>query len=415
MKTLAAIVCVMAMVSVARADELPPVFDTMAFGDAVEATKGNESLLLVMFTAEGCEPCTKMLTRSWRDDTLAAWLKSMGRVILVDADQEKQVVAASVVETMPTIVVIKNGSEIDRLAGFRRPEEIMLWIAGVQRGVRAVDNPEMKLAVEDLDVNKRRGRARALLDQKQYVEATGEYVLVWRSARATRSGSDPAWRSAMVAEMRQLAQAHAPARAAFRAIRDATEERLKGQGKTFVTLDDWIALNDAIDDQDSTLAWFDRIKTDPASIPTLRRYQSCLRATLERRERWADVGLLIVDYNAEVGMAWSTRWGVESEMKDQAERDAWLPEMDAFWLGKVRNGIAALVAAGRLGDARKVADTATRLDTRDASRVAVIEGTLLAGKPQAEHKAWLDDMAERNTLNSELRVRWDKAMADQAK
>lgn len=416
MRTCAAIVCVAAMATgVARAGDAPPIFESMEFGKAVEATKGNESVLLVMFSAEACEPCVKMFATTWRDDTLAAWLRSIGRVIAVDSDRERQTAAASKIETLPTILAIKNGTEFDRMVGFQRPEEILMWVSGVQRGVRAADNPELKQIAGDVGVNRRRGEARALLDQKRYDEATAEYVLVWRNAPETRTGSDPAWRSYMVAEMRRLAESHVRARDVFRAIRDATEGRLKGATRTFVDLDDWIALNEVIGDQDSTLAWFDRIKADEGSMSTLRRHQRYLHPLLESRERWADMGLLIVDYNAEVGMAWSSRWGVESEMKDQAERDAALPEMDAFWLGKVRHGIAALVAAGRLDDARKVADTATRLDTRDVARVAVIEGTLLAGKPQEEHRAWLDDMAARQTLNRELRARWDKAMAELAK
>jgi hypothetical protein len=107
-------------------------------------------------------------------------------------------------------------------------------------------------------------------------------------------------------------------------------------------------------------------------------------------------------------------FGLPDGMADEKQKQVesfW----DGQWFGQIRDGMAAYYAAGREADARKATDTVLKLDPRDEVRVAVIEGTLLAGKPQPEHRAWLDDIAQRNTINNELRARWDKAMADQAK
>jgi thioredoxin 1 len=84
--------------------------------EIADVTGGSERLSLVDFSAEWCGPC-KMLhpvLEKVSDD-----LSDRIDFYEVDVDECQQEAARFGIRGVPTIVIFKGGSEIDRLVGFR--------------------------------------------------------------------------------------------------------------------------------------------------------------------------------------------------------------------------------------------------------------------------------------------------------
>ncbi len=82
-------------------------------------TINNNELVIVDFFATWCGPCkmiAPILDKLSQDDTMNA------KIIKVDVDQEAEYAKEFNIKTVPTIVLIKNGKEVNRFSGFK-PEQ----------------------------------------------------------------------------------------------------------------------------------------------------------------------------------------------------------------------------------------------------------------------------------------------------
>jgi thioredoxin 1 len=302
MRTCAAIVCVAAMAAgVARADDAPPIFESMEFAKAVEATKGNDSVLVVKFMAVWCGPCKLMDKSTWRDDSVEAWFKANGRAIQIDVDKEKAIARENKIRAMPTMVAFKGGAEFDRVVGFQNAEQMVAWAGGVKRGVKAAANEELKKSTPrggESPMQERMGAARRLIDDERFDEATREYLWLWQNMVKKEPSMVGVRLSFLARDMKRLVAQHVPAKNEFGALRDSTEERLKGKDRSFEDRRDWMTLNELLGDEDKTLEWFDRIKGAEGIGQTLRQAGFRLQDLLRERRRWADLAITIPNLDA---------------------------------------------------------------------------------------------------------------------
>ena len=75
----------------------------------------NDGIVLVDFYADWCGPC-KMLGRVLEDMDLS--------VIKVNTDQHTELAQKFGVMSIPTVVIYKDGKEVDKFIGFRSKTEI---------------------------------------------------------------------------------------------------------------------------------------------------------------------------------------------------------------------------------------------------------------------------------------------------
>lgn len=85
----------------------------------VEVQTGEE-LVLVDFWADWCGPC-KMLTPIL--DEISDEIKV--KICKVNVDEEGELATEFGIRSIPTILVFKNGKEIDRIVGLREKEELV--------------------------------------------------------------------------------------------------------------------------------------------------------------------------------------------------------------------------------------------------------------------------------------------------
>ncbi|MBO7086467.1 MAG: thioredoxin [Bacilli bacterium] len=85
----------------------------------------NNNLVLVDFYADWCGPC-KMLAPIISE--IKEELKDKVYVIKVNVDQEEELADKFGIYSIPTLVLIKDGKEIDRKTGYNTKQIITDWI-----------------------------------------------------------------------------------------------------------------------------------------------------------------------------------------------------------------------------------------------------------------------------------------------
>jgi thioredoxin 1 len=246
----------------------PAVFAQLDFEAALARSRESQSVLIVDAMATWCGPCREMDRVTWSDAAVVARLTGPAFAIQVDVDKEQAVAARLEVQAMPTLIAFRAGVEHDRLVGGRGPGALIEWLDIVERGERYEDAQRAaRVAIQE-----RRSRATSLLTNKAYDAALALYVEIWPD-------------DDVIAEIRELVTAHAPARIAFSEVRDATTPGSSA----------WMQLNQIIDDVDATIRWYDANAADlPPGRATLAVVAMVIPLLIERG-RWKDIGIAIGD------------------------------------------------------------------------------------------------------------------------
>ena len=93
------------------------------FADAIEENE----LLIIDFWAEWCVPCKKFLPVLEMFD---AEISDEGEIAVgkVNVDEMPDITAAFEIDTIPAIVFVKNGEEVERLVGLQTKERLMATV-----------------------------------------------------------------------------------------------------------------------------------------------------------------------------------------------------------------------------------------------------------------------------------------------
>lgn len=84
----------------------------------------SELPVLVDFSAEWCGPCKRLAPVI---DELAVELAGSVKFGNVDVDQSQQLAVDHKIEAMPTLVLFKGGTEVDRMRGALPKQGILEW------------------------------------------------------------------------------------------------------------------------------------------------------------------------------------------------------------------------------------------------------------------------------------------------
>lgn len=84
-----------------------------------------KGVTLVDFYADWCGPC-RMLSPILED--IAKEMKGKIQVAKVDIDSEEKIAAEFQISSVPTLILFKNGSEVNRLVGLRNAEAVKNFV-----------------------------------------------------------------------------------------------------------------------------------------------------------------------------------------------------------------------------------------------------------------------------------------------
>ena len=109
--------------------EKPSTFSELSFTEAKAKAIGQEKILLVDVTAVWCQPC-KVMERTTRvDPEVISWIKLNAVAIQVDVDLQRQVAQELKIQAMPTVILFKDGKELDRAVGFQDADRLLDWLS----------------------------------------------------------------------------------------------------------------------------------------------------------------------------------------------------------------------------------------------------------------------------------------------
>lgn len=326
----------------------PSLFSSLSLADARKEAGGK--FLIIDFTAAWCGPCQQMDKTTWSDPAVAAWVKQNAIALQIDVDQDP-VAKEFDVRAMPTVVALKNDAPVDRIVGYRNPQGVLQWFAAMQQGKTELDSIRAKASGNDLTA--RFELAQALLVRGSIDEAIEQMIWLWKSSLAI----DPSWvgvrLSYLVSLMQEAMSASPAARAAISKLRDDA-----GLGTH-----DWVSLNRALGEEDTTLAWFREAK----QAGTLGENNHDVEALLQSRGMWKELGEILVDPVKLVGFHWEQAAELEQEQHEMPKE--LIAQLKEHLVNSAREQAKAiekaLRAANRTADADAVAAEAMR---RDAAR-----------------------------------------------
>ncbi len=92
------------------------------FNDVINSDK----LVLVDFFAPWCGPCQALLPVV--TEVADSELKGIAKVYAVSIDDYRELALLSAVRSIPTLVLFKDGKEIDRKVGLLSRDELVGWV-----------------------------------------------------------------------------------------------------------------------------------------------------------------------------------------------------------------------------------------------------------------------------------------------
>ncbi len=379
----------------------PPVFSDLSYDEARRQAQDRDRLLIVDATATWCGPCKRMDRTTWTDPTVVAWIEEHAIAVQFDVDEHPDLAEQLRAHALPTIIAFRQGSEIDRIVGYRTPGALIEWLDGLRQGHTSLETLRERAMKKNwrgkYDIRARQQYADALRFAGKFEEALAEYHWLWEHMLEHDSSMSGVRRSFLASDIKDLIAEYEPAREVFRHLRDLAETRLK-QAPDWDTLLDWLKLNDMIDDPDATLAWVDRMLEDEDGIATLKHVEYAVRDTLIEHGRYDALGRLIEDPRLSLQrdlaiMQGASRSLVSAAMSEEARRAS---RATARRLFADRAAIlhASLLAAGRSDEAWDILEQALAEEDSVEMRLALARHANAAGVLSERHLALLDPRFE---------------------
>ncbi len=108
--------------------ENPHVFSELSLAEAQAEAIEQDKILLVDATADWCQPCKLMERTTWVDPEVIAWIKLNAIAIQVDVDKQEAEARELRIQAMPTVILFKDGSELNRALGYSDAPKLLDWL-----------------------------------------------------------------------------------------------------------------------------------------------------------------------------------------------------------------------------------------------------------------------------------------------
>lgn len=343
----------------------PALFLDLDFQAALDRSKAEGKLLLVDATAEWCQPCKAMDKTTWSNEAVAARLGAIAIPIQLDVDRDKPTAETLRIKAMPTVVLFRDGVELGRISGTRSPEALLHWVDEAIAGRAPPDEmAEQEKVVQE--VVARSEKFFALLKADQFDEATEHGIWLWKNMGAAGPPMIGVKHMVVAAGLKKLAAACPAVAAELRELRDATPIE--------ASLDDWLSLNTALDEDAKSIAWFEGVVDQLAEnvkLAQLVRFR--VVPLLVERGRWRDVGRAYADPMAAVRKGIATRARMEAASVPPQHKERMRESAAKGFREECGLIVRGLRAAARIAEANEVVAAATEADPSPEMKAALTE------------------------------------------
>ncbi len=394
MRTLVHALVLALLASIATAG--PAVFQTLTPEAAVELAKEDGRIVVIDFTAEWCGPCKTMDRITWSNDRVVKWLNDNAVAIQVDVDRDKKSAGKFRVTAMPTVVVMRNGKVAARSVGLKNADQFLNWAKRFERkqpaekpGAASRDKAPNASGADEIDpaikadIERRIQNASQTICQQRYTDAGEQWLWLWDNA-VEMDPSYRKYRNAMFATMMgQVVPFNASLKSELVIRRDRVTPLMRKRPLDQDALDEWIALNHALGDDEFTLKFIDSLRGRPEMAAMLSPSQEHLVEILIPRGRWADAGAIIDPDELLAGLR--RTWPMASMVSEDYLRKLSVDRAGAHY--------ASLLAAGRDEDAEKFADGVFGIAGQPRFDIAMVERAIEVREPRQHHRDWLAQAA----------------------
>jgi thiol-disulfide isomerase/thioredoxin len=367
----------------ARAAETAVPFRNLAFDAAVQAATAEGKLVFIDFYTTWCEPCKRLDSQTWTDAGVGKLIGEKAVALKIDAEKESGLAKRYKIEAYPTLLLLKpDGTEVDRFVGFREApkfiEEFNAALAGrntLTRAKEAVAAAGGGSSVPSHDAVKARYDLGQTLAQSGDAEAAlKEYLWCYDVGMLQVPGYSGVRGSYLVRDIAQLGRSYPPALAALRERRDQAEAHMMADTKDRTAAMDFASLNDALNENQRTLAMFDKLPpNDPRRAGLLLRvYDMLIEA-----KRYDDAAQarpfarMTGDFDRNVQYL--------ATVASQPNSEAIKAAQTRYIVSTATKNIEVLAGAGDLAHARELLDKLLAFDASDATKALLQTHATRAG------------------------------------
>ena len=395
-------------------------FQSITFELACKSAGEAKKVVLIDFYTTWCGPCKMLDRQTWTDPDVRKWLAKNTLALKIDAEKEVDLAKKYKIQGYPTILFLKpDGTEIDRIVGFRPPDQFLEEARGALGGKDAVARAKEKLeAGHKNDPMQRVQYARALQQKGKLKEALDEYLWCFDHGREHSMGFAGVRLSFLLSDISQLGRSYPPALDALRERRDTAEKAVLnpkrkksktgfmgmfpgGDGPTEFAMD-LAALNRTLGENERTLAVFDKL-AGQKDAETMRRIM--LRDVIDEllaAKRYDDILSAIGDATSEVDRQIRSAEASLAYLKttQRPAGEDFTSIHKSFTVKECGKYYEAALGAKKPKQAATVADRILKFDESEATFVLL-----------AQHALDTDDLAAARTIVA----RGEKSLDDEHK
>ena len=255
------------------------------FADACKKAKAGGTIVLVDFYTAWCAPCKLLDQKTWTDPEVVKLLESKTVALRIDAEKEVDLAKRYQIDAYPTVLLLHpDGTEIDRLIGFREPAAFIPDFNAALSGKDSVSRA--RAVVQAKGTNNAMARmslAQALVEKQKYAEALDEDLWCFDHGLENDPSFVGVRSSFLLTYIMTLSKKYPPAQEALETRRNDRETAVLSGPADSQTTRDLLRLNDTLGQKECSLSCFDRL---PPNSPSRRVMRESLVEQLLSAKRY---------------------------------------------------------------------------------------------------------------------------------
>jgi thiol-disulfide isomerase/thioredoxin len=234
-------------------------FSDQSFEAASKEAARTGKIVLVDFYTTWCGPCKLLDKNTWTDAAVIQLLEQKTVALRIDAEKETALSKRYKIEAYPSVLLIKpDGTEIDRLVGYREPKVFMADFNAALGGKDSITRArEALMAAGTNDASARMQFGVALQQRGKDAEALAEFLWCFDHGLEADPPFAGVRLSFLLSNIKNLAAHYPPAGKALEVRRDERQAKVAAGATDTQTIMDLISLNTTLDQKEKNFAVFD--------------------------------------------------------------------------------------------------------------------------------------------------------------
>ena len=356
-------------------------FSDLSFEAASKLAAQTGKIVLVDFYTTWCGPCKMLDKTTWTDPAVIQLLEQKTVALRIDVDKEVALSKRYKIEAYPSVLLIKpDGTEIDRLVGYREPKAFMADFNAALAGKDSISRARDQLM--DAGTNDPSARMQfgvALAQKGRDADALAEYLWCFDHGVEASPAFSGVRLSFLLMYIKNLSAHYPPAGKALEDLRDERQAKMAAGATDLPTVQDLVSLNGVLDQKEKNFAVFDRL---PAGNHGRDIILALFADQFLEAKRYADV-LQGTDGKPAFKKAVDQFDQVLVSLgKDNPMRDRMEETMRKMTVNTGAHGFEALAGLKRNQEGKDLAGQILKFDSSQATRTLLAEAGQRAGNDE---------------------------------